>query len=74
MEWPVCPVQTLLHSQGILYTPGVISLKLSLTKQKGMDFSCGETPFDVVLGQDAADLVEYRLDKIQEDDRVWLIV
>jgi hypothetical protein len=39
-------MHTLPHSQGILYTPGVLSPKLSLTSQRGLDTFLGGRPTD----------------------------
>jgi hypothetical protein len=68
-ERPVWPMLTLPHSQEILYTPGILSPKLSLTGRRRLEmFLWGTHQLDAVSGQYSADSADYEPNIWQQGD------
>jgi hypothetical protein len=64
-ERPVCPMQTWQHSQGMLYTPGVLSSRSSLTGRRKLDIFLGGRPTDLMLCQASTLLMRFNIDPTQ---------
>jgi hypothetical protein len=57
MEWPVCPMWTWPHLQGMLYTPGVLSPRSSFTGQSKLVIFLSGRPTDLLLCLDSIQLM-----------------
>jgi len=57
MEWPVCPLQTLIHSQTMLYTLGIFKPMSSLMGQRKLATFLGRRPTVLKLYFDSIQLM-----------------